>query len=202
MRHGFKIVLASSSPRRQRLLEQVGLPHEVVDPGEVETASGEPEKRALENAEVKARRVAERVGEGLVVGADTVVVVDDRILGKPRDASEARVMLRALSGRVHRVITGIAVVDAVSGRAEADAVETLVHMRPLSEEEIAAYVATGEPIGKAGGYAIQGVGALLVEEIQGCFYNVVGLPLSRLEELLRRFGVRILQGPEGDEPRI
>ena len=184
--------MASSSPRRRRLLEQIGVPFEVIDPGDVESASGRPEEQVIENAVAKARRVAERLGEGLVVGADTVVVIGGRVLGKPGDASEAEEMLRALSGSVHRVLTGIAVVDAASGRTEADVVATAVRMRPLSEDEIAAYVATGEPLGKAGGYAIQGVGALLVEEIRGCFYNVVGLPLSRLDALLRRFGAGIL----------
>jgi len=197
---GLKIVLASSSPRRRRLLEQVGVPYRAVDPGEVETASGRPKEQALENAAAKARKVAVMVGEGLVVGADTIVVVDGRVLGKPVDASEVRAMLRTLSGRAHRAVTGIAVVDSVSGRIEAEVVETMVHMRALSEEEIAAYVATGEPLGKSGGYAIQGVGALLVDEVQGCFYNVVGLPLSRLERLLKRFGVHILGGPGGDTP--
>ena len=190
-----KIVLASSSPRRRRLLEQIGVPFEVIDPGDVESASGRPEEQVIENAVAKARKVAERFGKGLVVGADTVVVTGGRVLGKPRDASETEEMLRALSGSVHRVLTGIAVVDAASGRTEADVVATAVRMRPLSEDEIAAYVATGEPLGKAGGYAIQGVGALLVEEIRGCFYNVVGLPLSRLDALLMRFGAGILGDP-------
>lgn len=193
-------MLASSSPRRMRLLEQAGVPFEAVDPGKVEAATGVPEERALGNASAKARRVAERIGKGLVVGADTLVVVDGRVLGKPGDASEAAVMLRSLSGRVHRVVTGLAVVDAASGREESDVVETMVRMRALSEEEVEAYVATGEPLGKAGGYAIQGVGALLVNEIRGCFYNVVGLPLSRLDGLLKRFGVHILGGPGRRRP--
>ena len=194
--------MASSSPRRRRLLEQVGVPHEVVDPGEVETTAGRPEEQVMENAAAKARKVAKEVGGGLVVGADTVVVVDGRLLGKPGDASEAVAMLRTLSGRVHRVMTAVVVVDVASGRAEMDIVETMVHMRALSEEEIEAYVATGEPLGKAGGYAIQGVGALLVDDVRGCFYNVGGLPLSRLERLLKRFGVHILGGPGGDTPSI
>lgn len=187
--------MASSSPRRRRLLEQVGVSFEVIDPGEVEGASGRPEERVVENAVAKARRVAEKLGEGIVVGADTVVVVDERVLGKPRDASEAEEMLRILSGCVHRVLTGVAVVDAASGRTEAEVVETFVRMHGLSGEEISTYVATGEPLGKAGGYAIQGVGALLVEEVRGCFYNVVGLPLSRLDALLKRFDVYILGDP-------
>jgi septum formation protein len=191
----FKIVLASSSSRRRRLLEQVGVPFEVEDPGGVEESVSErPEERVVENATAKARSVARRLREGLVVGADTLVVADDRVLEKPRDASDAREMLRALSGAVHRVLTGVAVVDAASGKAELDLVETFVHMRPLLGEEIEAYIATGEPFGKAGGYAIQGVGALLVEEVRGCFYNVVGLPLSRLDAILKRFGVSFLGG--------
>lgn len=192
--------MASSSPRRRRLLEQVAVPFEVVDPGEVETASGGPEEQVVGNALAKARKIAEQMGEGIVVGADTVVVFESRILGKPRDAPGAMVMLRTLSGNVHKVITGMAVVDAVSGRMETNLVETLVRMRPLSDEEIVAYVATGESFGKAGGYAIQGVGGLLVEEVRGCFYNVVGLPLSRLDGLLKRFGVRILGRPKDRRP--
>ena len=161
-----------------------------------------PEEQAVGNAVAKARKIAEQMGEGIVVGADTVVVFEGRVFGKPRDASEAKDMLRTLRGKVHRVLTGMAVVDAVLGRVETDLVETLVLMRPLSDEEIAAYVATGEPFGKAGGYAIQGVGGLLVEEVRGCFYNVVGLPLSRLDSLLKRFGVHILSVQEVDRTSI
>lgn len=188
----FKIVLASSSPRRRQLLKQVGVSFEVSDPGEVETASGGLEEQAVGNALSKARKIAEQREEGIVVAADTVVVFEGKVLGKPVGAEEAMSMLGKLSGNVHRVITGLAVVDASSGKAETDYGETIVHIRPLSQDEIAAYVATCEPFGKAGGYAIQGVGALLVEEIRGCFYNVVGLPLSRLGELLKRFNVQLL----------
>ncbi len=202
MERRFKIVLASSSRRRRRLLEQVGAPFEAVDPGEVEATSGMPEEQAVGNAVAKARKIAEQMGEGIVVGADTVVVFEGRVFGKPRDASEAKDMLRTLRGKVHSILTGMAVVDAVLGRVETDLVETLVLMRPLSDEEIAAYVATGEPFGKAGGYAIQGVGGLLVEEVRGCFYNVVGLPLSRLDSLLKRFGVHILSVQEVDRTSI
>jgi len=202
MERRFKIVLASSSRRRRRLLEQVGAPFEAVDPGEVEATSGMPEEQAVGNAVAKARKIAEQMGEGIVVGADTVVVFEGRVLGKPRDASEAKDMLRTLRGKVHSVLTGMAVVDAVLGLVETDLVETLVRMRPLSDEEIAAYVSTGEPFGKAGGYAIQGVGGLLVEEVRGCFHNVVGLPLSRLDSLLKRFGVHILSVQEVDRTSI
>lgn len=192
MARKFKIVLASSSPRRRRLMEQLGIPFDVVDPGEVEVLFGRPEEMARENAVAKAVRVAKQFEEGIVVGADTVVTLGGMVLGNPQDPSEAEWMLRALRGSTHKVITGIAVVDARRGRLESDVVETQVKMLPLSDGEISVYVATGESLGKAGGYAIQGLGAILVEEIHGCFYNVVGLPLSRLDVILKRFGVHIL----------
>ncbi|MCW4035758.1 MAG: Maf family protein [Candidatus Bathyarchaeota archaeon] len=188
-----KIVLASTSERRKRLLERLGLPFEVVDPEEVvEVASGRPEEIVSMNSLAKAMRVAGDLEEGVVVGADTVVVKDGRILGKPRSPSEAEEMLKALRGTVHRVLTGISVVDVGSGMRESVVVETRIHMLPLSDDEVDRYVATGEPLGKAGGYAIQGLGALLVDEVHGCFYNVVGLPLSRLNSVLRSFGVRMM----------
>lgn len=174
-------------------MERIGLPFEVVDPGEVvEVASGRPEEVVSMNSLTKAMRVAGDLEEGVVVGADTVVVKDGRILGKPRSPSEAEEMLKALRGTVHRVLTGICVVDAGSGRRESAVVETQIHMLLLSDDEVDRYVATGEPLGKAGGYAIQGLGALLVGEVHGCFYNVVGLPLSRLNSVLRSFGVRMM----------
>ena len=174
-------------------MEQLGIPFEVVNPGDVdETTSGAPEEAVRRNALSKALKVAREVGEGFVVGADTVVVLDERILGKPSCPSEAVEMLRALRGSVHRVLTGLAVVEAGSGSVETDVVETCVRMLEFSDEDLGAYVATGEPLGKAGGYAIQGLGAVLVEEVRGCFYNVVGLPLSRLNTLLKEFGVHAL----------
>ena len=175
-------------------MEQLGIPFEVADPGDVEeTTSGNPEEAVSRNSLAKAMKVAGGLEEGIVVGADTVIVKGDRILDKPGGLAEAKEMLRALSGSSHRVLTGIAVVDAGTGRVESDVVETLVSMLPLSEEDIDRYVASGEPLGKAGGYAIQGLGAVLVEGIDGCFHNVVGLPLSRLNTLLRKFGFNILQ---------
>jgi len=180
-------------------MEQLGIPFEVADPGDVEeTTSGNPEEAVLRNSLAKAVKVAGGLEEGIVVGADTVVVKGDRILGKPGGPAEAKEMLRALNGSSHRVLTGIAVVDAGTGRVESDVVETLVNMLPLSEEDIDRYVASGEPLGKAGGYAIQGMGAVLVEGIDGCFHNVVGLPLSRLSALLRKFSVNVM--PCADSP--
>ena len=139
----------------------------------------------------KARAVAREWtgGPAVVLGADTEVVLDGRYLGKPRDAADAARMLRQLSGRTHEVVTGLALVDAPSGREETLAVTTRVTMIDASAAEIAAYVATGEPLDKAGAYAVQGLGARLVARVDGCFTNVVGLPVETTRQLLRRWGL-------------
>ena len=190
MTRPFKIVLASTSPRRRELLERLGVPFDVIAPeGVEETLEGDPGDVVTRNASAKASEVAGGLSEGLVVGADTVVVVDDVILGKAEDPLEARVMLDSLKGRMHRVLTGLTVVDAETGRRDVAIVETEVWIHPLTDREIGDYVSTGEPIGKAGGYAIQGAGGALVERIEGCYENVVGLPLSRLMSMLEGFGL-------------
>jgi len=139
----------------------------------------------------KARAVAREWtgGPAAVLGADTEVVLDGRYLGKPRDAADAARMLRELSGRTHEVVTGLALVDTLSGREETLAVTTRVTMVAAGAEEIAAYVATGEPLDKAGAYAIQGQGARLVSRVDGCFTNVVGLPVETTRRLLKRWGL-------------
>lgn len=188
------IVLASASPRRRELLTSIGLTF-TVDPADVdeETLSDlDPLQQAVALAELKAEYVARRHGEALVIGADTIVTIDGMALGKPQDDEDARRMLRMLSGRTHEVITGVAVVDAATNRAASEAERTLVTFRTLSEDEIARYVASGEPMDKAGAYAIQGLGALLVSRIVGCYPNVVGLPLVTLARLLQPFGVVVL----------
>jgi len=184
----FKIVLASTSPRRISLLRQIGMRFTVVAPVEDETSTNpDPKERVMENALAKARSVLGNV-EGLIVGADTVVYIDERILGKPSSDDEAHRMMETLSGRVHRVFTGLAVIDAESGREEVSCEETQVHMMKLSNEEISRYVESGESIGKAGAYAIQGLGAVFVDRVVGCFHNVVGLPLSLLWKMMRDMG--------------
>lgn len=162
-------------------------------PSEIEERlEGAPSRDSVaELALAKARAVAERVTDAVVLGADTVVVIDDVALGKPADAAEARAMLRRLRGRAHEVVTGIAVVDASSGRAESTAVVTRVVMAEVGDEVIDAYVAGGEPLDKAGAYAIQGQGAALVAGFDGSYSNVVGLPLAATASLLRRFGVPV-----------
>ncbi len=144
----------------------------------------------------KARAVATRVGEGVVLGADTIVVIDGEALGKPADAGDARVMLRRLRGREHEVITGVAVVDARTGRSQATVVVSRVRMAEYGEGDIEAYVATGEPLDKAGAYAIQGRGGALVAGLEGSFSNVVGLPLEETAGLLAAFGVPVSVPPE------
>lgn len=191
-----EIVLASASPRRTALLAQIGLSCRVEvsglgDDGEAVLPGEDPEAHALRLALAKARDVAGRLETGLVIGADTVVVLGDRILGKPADPGEANAFLLALSGRTHRVISGVAVVDAATGRSEAAAAVTAVRMRAFGAGEAEAYVATGEPLDKAGAYGIQGKGALLVAEIRGDYCNVVGLPVVLLKALLGRFGVDV-----------
>ena len=143
----------------------------------------------------KARAVAARLGEGIVLGADTVVTIDGEVLGKPADPAHARAMLRRLRGREHEVITGVAVVDARSGRAERTAVTSRVRMAASSDDDIDAYVATGEPLDKAGAYAIQGAGGVLVEGYEGSYSNVVGLPLAETARLLAAFGVAVSEPP-------
>ncbi len=171
-------------------MEKLGVPFDVIAPeGVEEIQEGDPREVVTVNATAKANKVAYGLSEGLVVGADTVVVVDGIIMGKAEDPKEARAMLAALEGRMHRVLTGLAVVDAETGRGDVAVVETKVWIRPLTDQEIGDYVSTGEPIGKAGGYAIQGAGGALVERIECCFENVVGLPLSRLRSMLEGFGL-------------
>jgi septum formation protein len=191
-----RLILASASPRRQELLGLLALPFEVI-PSEVDEAAlvrelGEqplPAEMARRLAEVKAADVAARHPDALVLGADTIVVLGDAILGKPVSPDDARRMLALLSGRTHQVITGIALRGALS---VSDAVSTDVTFRELTSREIDAYVATGEPMDKAGAYALQGRATVLIEGIHGDYTNVVGLPVPRLAILLRRHGIPIL----------
>ncbi|MCK4400259.1 septum formation protein Maf, partial [Candidatus Bathyarchaeota archaeon] len=156
--------------------------------GNEASAKPDPKERVMDNALAKARSVLGNVEEGLIVGADTVVYIDEKILGKPSSEEEAHRMMETLSGRVHRVFTGLAVIDAESGREEVGCEETQVHLMKLSDEEISRYVELGESMGKAGAYAIQGLGAVFVERVVGCFHNVVGLPLSLLWKMVISMG--------------
>jgi len=182
------IVLASASPRRQELLARLGLDFHVVPSNAAENLlDGEtPEQHVIRLSEAKAREVAERPGQPgrFFIGSDTIVLRDATILGKPASPSEAHAMLRSLSGRSHRVLSGYAVFDRRRQLLRSAAVTTRVTFRSLNDVEIAGYIATGEPFDKAGGYAIQGIGAVLVRSIEGSYTNVVGLPLAEVIETL------------------
>jgi len=187
------IVLASASPRRRELLGQMGLEFRIVTPDIDEHMERSLPPDALVEAisAEKAAAVAGQVGaQALVIAADTVVALDGALLGKPKDEAEARRMLSRLSGRHHQVFTGFTVRQG--GRAVSRSERTEVAFRALQEEEIAAYVRTGEPMDKAGAYGIQGLGALLVEGIRGDYFNVMGLPVCALGQVLGQFGVKCL----------
>lgn len=183
------IVLASASPRRFELLKQIGLDFKVVPSNFEEDMEGKSsfEELAKQNAKAKGLCVAERYPESLVISADTVVAYARRILGKPSNENEAYEMLKLLSGKTHQVYTGIGLFLKKYDGLKLDAVCTNVTFRNLSEEEILAYINTGEPFDKAGAYGIQGQGALLVERIDGCYYNVVGFPLAKFYLMLNEF---------------
>lgn len=193
-----RLILASGSPRRRQLLEQMGFSDFTVRAPDVdEHVDGPVSPDALVErlSARKAAAVAADAGpDTLVLAADTVVALDGAILGKPRDPAAACTMLRALSGREHRVYTGFTLRQG--NRALTGCEETLVTFRPLTEAEIAAYVATGEPMDKAGAYGIQGLGALLVQGIRGDYFNVMGLPVCRLGLALRDFGLDPLTDKE------
>jgi septum formation protein len=184
-----RVILASQSPRRRELLTLIGIAH-VVQPADIdetlfdgETPVGHSERLARE----KAHTIAHRDPDAVVIAADTIVVVDGAILGKPKDTADARAMLQRLSGRGHEVYTAIAVAH---GERTVSAVERVgVVFRPLGDAEIAAYVATGEPMDKAGAYGIQGYGATIVERVEGDYFSVVGLGLRRLVALLAELGI-------------
>ena len=187
-----KVVLASASPRRLELLKQVGVEAQVCPAAFAEEAGQNVPAQllALHNAVGKCLAVVAAKGDAVpVIAADTIVVIDDVVLGKPHDAHEAAAILARLSGRKHEVLTAVAV--ACAGKEIARVCATEVFFRELTKAEIAAYVAMGEPLDKAGAYGIQGKGALLVKKIEGCYNNVVGLPLTMLDSMLKEIGVNM-----------
>ena len=197
LRKGNRLLLASASPRRRDLLSQIGLKFEVF-PAEVEEVPAEGRDPAEETVRIaleKAAWVAVRVPPGVwVLGADTIVVIDGMILGKPRDEEDAAQMLRMIAGRRHRVVTGWGIMRSPDEIARKGFVESVVEIKKLDEQVIKTYVKTGEPMDKAGAYAIQGIGAFMVKAIEGSYTNVVGLPLCEVVEALEEIGaVRIFQ---------
>jgi septum formation protein len=188
---GAPLILASGSPRRLELLRRLAIPFEVAPSGVDEDSGGErePEIVVRRLARAKAEAAASGRAAGLVLGFDTVVVLDGEIIGKPRDAGEARATLRRLRARAHTVYTGLTLVDIGAGHTYSSAVTTTVVMRAFGDAALNGYVATGEPMDKAGSYAAQGAGAALIAAIDGCWTNVVGLPLCELARLFRLAGM-------------
>ena len=190
-----RVILASQSPRRRELLDLIGIAHEVI-PAHIDETPFERELATVHSerlARGKASLIAERHAGALVIGADTVVVVNDTILGKPGDDADAREMLRRLSGRTHQVYSAVAI--ARDGMLDSEVEGVSVTFRELSAADIDAYVATGEPADKAGAYGIQGFGSTLIDRIEGDFFAVMGLPLRRLVALCERAGYRYAFGP-------
>lgn len=189
-----KIILATTSPGRISLFNQLGLPFESVAPvgvtEEIKLLTS-PEELVFINASRKAELVAKGRTEGLVIGCDTLAFLDGKVLGKPYDAKHAKQMLSELNGKTHLIVTGLAAIDCASGEKEFAFDKTLVTFKSVSGKQIEEYAESGEPLGKAGAYAFQGMGgALLVKKIDGSPSNVVGLPLEKLFLLLEKFGVK------------
>jgi septum formation protein len=189
-----KIILASASPRRKELLEKIGL-NFTVDPSdcpEDQHSDLKPEDLVKVISRKKAAAVASKYPDSIILAADTIGVLRGKIIGKPHTVETARRMLLDLSGKSHRVITGFTIIDSATNKAVTRSVETRVYIKHLSPLEIFNYVKTGEPLDKAGSYAIQGLGSVIVKKIVGDYYNVMGLPLYSLVESLKEFGINIL----------
>ena len=186
-----RLILASSSPRRYELLKQMGLGFEVI-PSRVEEGNfvqdESPRDHVLQLSDAKALDVGRQYPNDWIIGADTIVTINGIILGKPKTPGEAMEMLSLLSGRDHDVLSGIAVRHLSGGKADREAVQTAVKMKPLTQDEMKWYIGTGEPFDKAGAYAIQGIGSFMIESIRGSYTNVVGLPLCELIRMLTKLG--------------
>ena len=187
-----QLYLASKSPRRQEILTGLKIPFKLIDSPYEEKFSDvadlEPEEQAAKLAGMKAFHASSSLRSGLVIGADTIVVQGSSILGKPKDRRDAEAMLNALSGRRHRVVTGLALVDAEGFRTYSHAEVTYVYLRELSPKDIKTYLDTDEPYDKAGAYGIQGHAGLFVEKIEGCYFNVVGFPVVAFEKMMQIAG--------------
>lgn len=192
-----KIVLASKSPRRREILSNIGMKFDIMECDVDETICGtsmKPEDVVKSLALRKAEYAAKKIDcDAYIIGADTIVVLDSKIMGKPKDKENAAKMLRCLSGRWHNVYSGICVMNSRSGEYYTDFESTAVKIKELSDSEIHRYVESGEPMDKAGSYAIQGIGGLIVERIDGCYFNVVGLPVFKLSRLMEKFNINLLE---------
>lgn len=189
-----KIILASASPRRKQLLKQLGLEFEVVASNveEVFNPRLKPRHQVEELALQKAQAVAGNYEDAIIIGADTLVALGEELIGKPKDTNDAKRMLKKLRGRQHTVVTGFVLIDTANKRTIIKSVETKVWFRKLSPAEISSYVEKEKPMDKAGAYAIQDLGILFIEKIEGDYFGAVGLPLFTLAKELKKLGVEIL----------
>lgn len=190
-----KIILASTSPRRNELMKLLGIPFEVIasELDESSIKEKDPERLVQILAQEKAKAVSKGSKNSIVIGADTIVYHKGKIIGKPKDKKHAAEILRSLSGQQHSIFTGFAIIDSDNDKSFVGVASAKVTMKELNDAEINSYIATEEPMDKAGAYGIQGIGGLLVEKLNGHFYDVVGLPLTVLRKELKKFGVRILE---------
>lgn len=188
-----QIILASESPRRKALLEKIGLKFKVVksDYKEKIDPSLSPHALAKKLSLGKAESVAKKYKNAIIIAADTFVVLDGRIIGKPKDAIDAKKTLRLLSNRIHLIITGFTIINSETNKIVSKSEETKIYMRKIADHEIDSYIKTKEPFDKAGSYAIQEKGSIFIEKIEGDFFNAVGLPIYTLLKELKRFGVKV-----------
>jgi septum formation protein len=190
-----KIILASGSPRRKELLTSLGLEFEVIKSDFEEDIENKifSNELIINLAEEKVKDVAKKTKKpSIIIGADTVVIIDNEILGKPLNEQDAFNMLKKLSNRTHKVVTAIAIFDTEKNKMASEAVTSKVTFKELSDDEIKKYIKTGEPMDKAGSYGIQAYGGLFVNDINGCYFNIVGLSIHKLGEMLKSFGINIL----------
>lgn len=191
-----KLILASASPRRKQLLKQIGVQFEIL-PSDIEEKLNprlKPLHQVEELSRQKAQATAKMKGakDSIILAADTMVSINDEILGKPKDEKDARRMLRKLSGSIHTVVTGFTLLDTLSNKSVTKSVEVKIWFKKLSSQEITAYIKTKEPMDKAGAYAIQEMGAIFIERVEGDFLGAVGLPLYLVVKELKKFGINVL----------
>jgi septum formation protein len=186
-----KLVLASTSPRRKEILEMVGFSFRTTKSNVIEKFNPRlsPRGQAESLSQQKAEAVAERYKDAIIIASDTVVAIDNESIGKPEDVADAKRLLRKLHGRIHSVYTAFTIIDIATKKTVTKSVQTKVSIRKMTPREIDWYVASGEPMDKAGAYAIQGRGAIFIEKIEGDYFNVVGLPIASLIEELKKFGI-------------
>ncbi|NQT50313.1 septum formation protein Maf [Candidatus Kuenenbacteria bacterium] len=189
-----QIILASTSPRRQEIMSKTGLKFKVIPSNYEEdmTLKLTPIKLAKLLSRGKAQSIAKKYQNHIIIGADTFVVLEKKLLGKPKSPAEAKTMLKAISGKILLIVTGFTIIDTESGKSISKATETKVHIKKLSNSEIINYVKTKEPLDKAGAFGVQEMGAVIIKKIEGDFYNVMGLPIFDLAQELKKFGINIL----------